>query len=87
MTLNLRALLEEMQTRPPDVLVVQTRSPLVGRDLGLIRSLAGRAEVWLSMTVETDMERVPGLPPHATPIAKREARAGQRAQGGGLADT
>lgn len=72
--LNLtRALLEEMLERPPDVLVIQTRSPLVGRDLDLIADLAAKGEVWLSMTVETDLERVPGLPNHATPIRKRMA--------------
>ncbi len=43
-----QALLEEMQTRPPEVLVIQTRSPLVARDLGLIRALAGRCELWVS---------------------------------------
>jgi DNA repair photolyase len=68
-----RALLEEMLGRPPDVLVIQTRSPLVGRDLDLITALAGKCELWLSMTVETDLERVRGLPNHATPIRKRIA--------------
>jgi DNA repair photolyase len=66
-----RSLLEEMQVRPPDVLVIQTRSPLVRRDLDLIVPLSKRCTLWLSMTVETDMDRVPGLPPHATPIQKR----------------
>src|SRR5262249_30478924 len=65
------ALLEEMLTRPPDVLVVQTRNPLVLRDIDLIQELSRRCEVWLSMTVETDMERLPGLPQHATSPKKR----------------
>jgi DNA repair photolyase len=64
-------LLEEMLSRPPDVLVVQTRNPLVGRDIDLIYELSRRCEVWLSVTVETDMERVPGLPPHATSPKRR----------------
>jgi DNA repair photolyase len=68
-----RTLLEEMQGRPPDVLVIQTRSPLVGRDSDLIEGLSMRAEVWLSVTVETDLERVLGFPNHATPPAKRRA--------------
>jgi DNA repair photolyase len=67
------ALLEEMLGRPPDVLVIQTRNPLVRRDLDLIRALADRCEVWLSMTVETDLERVPGLPGHATSPRERVA--------------
>lgn len=68
-----RALLEEMNERPPDVLVIQTRSPLIGRDRDLIVALAKRFELWVSVTVETDMERVPGLPNHATPPRKRIA--------------
>jgi DNA repair photolyase len=68
-----QALLQEMQDRPPDVLVIQTRSPLVARDLGLIRALAARCELWLSVTVETDLDPIPGFPSHATPPRKRLA--------------
>ncbi len=66
-----RGVLEVMQDRPPDLLVVQTRSPLVARDLDLLTALGERCAVWLSMTVETDLDPVPGLPPHATPPARR----------------
>ena len=66
-----RGLLEEMLGRTPDVLVVQTRSPMVVRDLDLLSELSKRCELWVSMTAETDMRHVPGLPPHATPIEKR----------------
>jgi DNA repair photolyase len=66
-----RGLLEEMLERAPDVLVVQTRAPLVARDLDLLRALSARCQLWLSMTVETDQDPVPGLPPHATPPARR----------------
>jgi DNA repair photolyase len=81
-----RALLLEMLLRPPDVLVLQTRSPLVTRDRDLLVGLAQVCELWVSMTVETDMERIPGLPNHATPPRKRIAAlkvlhdAGIRAQ-------
>ncbi len=66
-----RAILEEMQTRPPDVLVLQTHTILIQRDLDLIQELARRCELWVSITVETDMERVPGFPAHASSPAKR----------------
>jgi DNA repair photolyase len=66
-----RAILEEMQTRPPDVLVVQTHNILIRRDLDLIRALAERCELWVSITVETDMDPVPGFPPHASRPAAR----------------
>ena len=65
------ALLQEMIDRPPDVLVIQSHHTLVERDLDLIADLSARAEVRLSLTVETDMERVPGFPPHASSPARR----------------
>jgi hypothetical protein len=68
-----RALLEEMIDRPPDVLVIQSHHTLVGRDIELIADLSTRREVWVSLTVETDMDRVPGLPPHASPPTRRLA--------------
>jgi len=76
-----RGVLEAMVARPPDVLVLQTRSLLVRRDLDLLRDLAARVgELWLSVTVETDRAGLPGFPPHASPPADRldllaEARA------------
>lgn len=66
-----RALLEAMLARPPDVLVVQTRALLVERDLALLVELSRECALWLSVTVETDMDPVPGLPRHATPPARR----------------
>jgi DNA repair photolyase len=65
------ALLEEMVERPPDVLVIQTRNPLIQRDLSVIQTLAARCELWVSITCETDMERVPGFPPHASSPRER----------------
>ena len=77
-----RALLEEMIERPPDVLVIQSHHTMVERDIDLIADLSARGEVWVSLTVETDMDRVPGLPPHASPPARRLATlAAFRARG------
>jgi DNA repair photolyase len=66
-----RAVLEEMQERPPDVLVIQTHTTLINRDLDLIQPLSKRCELWVSITCETDMDPVPGFPPHASRPAKR----------------
>jgi DNA repair photolyase len=66
-----RAILEEMQLRPPDVLVIQTHTTLISRDFDLIQALSQRCELWVSITVETDMDPVPGFPPHASRPAKR----------------
>lgn len=66
-----RAILEEMQIRPPDVLVIQTHTTLINRDFDLIQSLSKRCELWVSVTCETDRDPVPGFPPHASRPAKR----------------
>ena len=66
-----RAVLEEMQTRPPDVLVIQTHTVLINRDFDFIQQLAGKCELWVSITVETDMDRIPGFPPHPSRPAQR----------------
>jgi DNA repair photolyase len=60
-----------MQQRAPDVLVIQTHTTLVIRDLDLIQPLSKCCEVWVSITCETDMDPVPGFPPHASRPAKR----------------
>jgi DNA repair photolyase len=66
-----QAILEEMQIRPPDVLVIQTHTTLISRDFDLIQALSQHCELWVSITVETDMDPVPGFPPHASRPAKR----------------
>jgi DNA repair photolyase len=65
------SVLDEMGARPPDVLVIQTHHTLVDRDLDLIADLAQGFELWISLTVETDMDHVPGFPPHASLPARR----------------
>src|SRR5690606_14640837 len=55
---------------PPDFLLVQTRSPLVTRDIDLLLRLGRNVRV--SMTVETDREDIrKRFTPNAPPIAAR----------------
>ncbi len=68
-----RGLLEEMLDRPPDALVIQTHHTLIERDAELIERLAARTRLWVSITIETDRERIEGFPPHACSPAKRIA--------------
>lgn len=68
-----QAVLQEMLDRPPDALVIQSHATLAARDLDLIAELARRCELWLSLTVETDRERLPGFPAHASSPARRVA--------------
>ncbi|MDQ6597282.1 SPL family radical SAM protein [Bacillus salipaludis] len=65
-----RSLLEVMTIEPPDFLMVQTRSPLVCRDIDLLLRLEDRVRV--SMTIETDLEEIrTHFTPHAPPIGAR----------------
>lgn len=65
-----RSLLEVMATDPPDFLFVQTRSPLVKRDIDLLLFLGNKVRV--SMTVETDLEDIrKHFSPAAPPIGAR----------------
>ncbi len=68
-----QSLLEEMCEWPPDVLVIQSHHTLVDRDIDRIAELSARCELWVSLTVETDMDPVPGFPSHASPPARRLA--------------
>ncbi|MGG4393949.1 radical SAM protein [Paenibacillus thiaminolyticus] len=65
-----RSLLEIMAECPPDFLLVQTRSPLVRRDIDLLVRLGDAVRV--SMTVETDLEEIrKHFSPQAPPIPAR----------------
>jgi DNA repair photolyase len=64
-----RALLEAMVVAPPDRLVLQTHTPHAVRDADLLAQL----ECSVQVSVETDREEIPGLPPHAFPPADRLA--------------
>jgi len=65
-----RSLLEVMAADPPDFLLVQTRSPLVTRDIDLLKQLGSKVRV--SMTVETDRDDMRKLfSPEAPPIQAR----------------
>ncbi|MFS1514205.1 radical SAM protein [Chengkuizengella sp. SCS-71B] len=65
-----RSLLEVMVEIQPDFLFVQTRSPLVTRDIQYFKQLKDR--VLISMTIETDLGEMRKIfTPSAPPIAAR----------------
>ncbi|MDN4075055.1 SPL family radical SAM protein [Fictibacillus terranigra] len=65
-----RSLLEVMLDVPPDFLHVQTRSPLVKRDIDLLKKFGDKVRV--SMTIETDKEDIrKAFAPTAPPIPAR----------------
>ncbi|WP_375088725.1 radical SAM protein [Peribacillus sp. RS7] len=53
-----RGILEEMIENPPDFLQIQTRGPLITRDIDLLVKLKEKCDVLVSMTIETDRDDV-----------------------------
>lgn len=76
----LRAMLEE----PPDELMVQTHSHHVAalNTVQLLSDLSQRCRLRVHLSIETDLDPFPGLPPHASPVERRlEACGALRAAG------
>jgi DNA repair photolyase len=67
-----REILEEMVENPPDFLQIQTRGPLITRDIDLLIALSHRCKLLVSMTIETDREDMKKLfAPYAPGIKLR----------------
>jgi DNA repair photolyase len=65
-------LLDELIARPPHVFAIQTRGPLILRDLARLQRLAERATLRVSFSITTDNDRVRRLyEPHCAPISER----------------
>ncbi|MDY7095583.1 MAG: radical SAM protein [Acidobacteriota bacterium] len=77
-----RSVLEAMLQEPPDELVLQTHSHRVAQEVQLLKRLAEVCRLRVHLSVETDRERLPGLPPPASPVSRRlEAAQELRAAG------
>lgn len=77
-----RGVLAAMCQEPPDLLIMQSHSHRVAACLALYRELALRSALRVHISVETDRERIPGLPPHAGSVqARLEAAARLKAAG------
>jgi DNA repair photolyase len=77
-----RAALEQFALRPPRRVVVQTRSPLVERDIDLLGVLGER--VIVSITLETDDEDVRRALTPSSPSVTRRLRTARRLREAGL---
>lgn len=62
-----RGILEEMIEYPPDFLQIQTRGPLITRDIDLLVRLKEKCIVLVSMTIETDRDDIKQLFSPLTP--------------------
>ena len=58
---GLRAMIE----LPPDLLILQTHSDHVCDVIDLLRELSARCELRVHVSIESDRDRLPGLPPPA----------------------
>ncbi len=76
------SVLEAMLDEPPDTLILQTHSHRVTAYLDLYRCLRECCQLRVHVSIETDQPRLPGLPPHASPVERRfEAASELRAAG------
>ena len=66
-----RQLLEAMAQRPPDVLIIQTHSHRVTAYAGLYRALRHACALRVHISIESDRDRLPGLPPPASSVGRR----------------
>ncbi len=78
-----RAVLEAMVELPPDELIVQTHSHRVAEAADVLQEVASRSDLRIHVSIETDLDRLPGLPPHASPVEAR-FRAARSLKASGL---
>ncbi|TDY47885.1 radical SAM family protein [Alicyclobacillus sacchari] len=80
-----RVLLEEMLNTPPDFIQIQTRAPLVIRDIDLLVQLKERCDLLVSMTIETDREDVKRIFAPYAPGVRLRIKALQQLHDAGIA--
>lgn len=74
--------LAAMLVAPPDGLIVQTHSPSVSDHVDALLALHARCRLRVQISVESDRDELPGLPPPVASVdARLTAAAGLRAAG------
>ena len=68
-----RGLLESMVDCPPDRLILQTHSDQVLQVTDVLPALAECCDLRVHLSIESDLDRLPGLPPPACSVAARLA--------------
>ncbi len=66
-----RRLLEAMRIHPPDELILQTHATAMQEDLSLVAALSRQCRLRVHVSIEGDIERLPGLPPPPATVQKR----------------
>ncbi len=77
-----RSVLEAMIESPPELLILQTHTHLVTKYMDLYGQLATRCKLRFHISIETDRDSMPGLPPHSSPVERRLEACGQLLQAG-----
>jgi DNA repair photolyase len=70
-----RSVLEAMLDAPPDGLILQTHSHSILAVLPILESLSSRTALRVHISIETDLDQLPGLPPHASSVESRFSAA------------
>src|SRR5206468_6419857 len=70
-----RAIMETMVTHPPDTLIVQTHTHRVTLYMEIYRQLAAECDLRFHISIESDRDRLPGLPAPASSVDRRLAAA------------
>jgi DNA repair photolyase len=66
-----RSVFEVMLDHPPDFLIVQSHSHQVADYVDLYSRLAAATDLRFHVSIESDVDHLPGLPPSASSVAKR----------------
>lgn len=67
-------ILDELITSPPRIFTIQTRGPLIVRDLSMLVELSRRTDLRVSFSLTTDREDIRRLyEPHCAPLHERVA--------------
>lgn len=77
-----RRLLETMCDLPPDLLILQTHSSFVTEYIPILKTLSAHSSLRVHISIETDREHLPGLPPHAASVEDRLAACQKLKQAG-----
>jgi len=76
-----RQLLDAMQDIPPDELILQTHSDFILDDLSRIQSLSELCDLRVHISIESDRDHLPGLPPPPCSLEDRMSALKKLADG------
>lgn len=74
--------LQAMLENPPDELILQTHTHLVTRYLSIYSELQERCDLRVHLSIESDRDRLPGLPPPASSVQRRFVAAARLKRAG-----